>query len=319
KDHRHHAIDAFVVACTDRGLLNRIARASGRAEELDLDRLYPKGDFPEPYDGFRDDLATQLEALVVSHKPDHGLPPGARDNVHVTSGQLHEETAYGLVDEEIDGKRYNLVTRKPIHSLNKNEIARIRDNDLRSALQQLAYEAEGAGKKLEEALAEYGRAHGVRRVRILKTEKSVRVVRHGDGFEKAYAPGDNHRIEIFATEKGDWRGEGVTVFDANQPGFEPAWRRKNPGAKLIMRVHNGDLIEADLGAGRRVYRTCMLDAAANRLKLAGHNEAGSLASRHNDSQDPFRYEMKAYSRLQKAGARRVKVDVLGRVHPVEDF
>src|SRR5690606_20606632 len=111
KDHRHHAIDAFVVACTDRGLINRIARASAQAEEYNTDRLFPKGGVPQPYDGFREDLAACLNRLVVSHKPDHGLPPGAQKNVHVTSGQLHEETAYGLVDEEIDGKRYNLVTR----------------------------------------------------------------------------------------------------------------------------------------------------------------------------------------------------------------
>lgn len=318
KDHRHHAIDAFVVACTDRGLINRIARASGEAESLDLDRLFPKDGFPDPYEGFRDDLWARLEKVVVSHKPDHGLPPGAQNNVHVTSGQLHEETAYGLVDEEIDGKRYNLVSRKAIDALTKNEIERIRDARLRTTLKQIAYDAEGAGKKLNEALAEFGKENGVRRVRILKTEKSVRIVRHGGGFEKAYSPGDNHRIEIFELPDGKWAGEGVTVYDANKPGFEPAWKRETPQAKLVMRVHNGDLIEADFGDERKIYRVCMLDAAANRLKLAAHNEAGSLGNRHTDKDDPFRYEMKAYSRIKEAKARRVRVDVLGRVHPIRD-
>lgn len=318
KDHRHHAIDAFVVACTDRSLINKIARASGQAEKLELDRLFPKDGFPEPYENFREDLAARLETLVVSHKPDHGMPPSAQGNVHVTSGKLHEETAYGLVDEEIDGKRYNLVTRKAIDALTRNEIDRVRDADLRRELQQLAFEAEGDGRKLNEALAEYGKQRGIRRVRVLKTEKSVRIVRHGDGFQKAYSPGDNHRIEIYELPSGEWCGEGVTVYDANQPGFTPAWRRENPQASLVMRVHNGDLIEADFGIGRKIYRVCMLDASASRLKLAKHNEAGSLAKRHQDKDDPFRYEMKAYSRLKDANARRVRVDVLGRVHAVKD-
>jgi CRISPR-associated endonuclease Csn1 len=320
KDHRHHAIDAFVVACTDRGLINRIARASGRAEKLDIDRLFPKDEFPEPYKGFRDDLSARLEMIIVSHKLDQGIPPGAQDNVHVTSGQLLEETAYGRVNAKIGDKSFNLVTRKAIDALTRNEIERVRDDDLRAELQQVALDAESAGKKLNEALAEYGKSKTppIRRVRILKTEKSVRVVRHGNGFEKAYSPGDNHRIEIYELPNSEWAGEGVTVYDANQPGFEPSWKQENLQAKLIMRVHNGDLIEADFGEGRKIYRVCMLDAAANRLKLAAHNEAGSLGNRHTDKDDPFRYEMKAYSRLKSAKARRVRVDVLGRIHPAKD-
>lgn len=325
KDHRHHAIDAFVIACTDRGLINRIARASGEAEELDLDRLFKKDGFPEPYEGFRDDLRGRLETLVVSHKPDHGLPPGAQNNAHVTSGRLHKETAYGLVDAAIDGKHYNLVTRKwlrdapsPTLKFGAGDIEKVRDADLRSKLQELAYEAKSTEQNLDEALKEFSIKNGVRRVRVLKTEKSVRVVQHGNGFKKAYSPGDNHRIEIFALPNGEWAGEGVTVYDANQPGFEPSWRGEHPQAKLIMRVHNGDLIEADFGGGRKIYRVCMLDAAANRLKLAAHNEAGSLGKRHEDKEDPFRYEMKAYSRLQDAKARRVRVDALGRIGVVKD-
>jgi len=318
KDHRHHAIDAFVVACTDRGLIKRMADASKRAEEIDLDRLFPKDGFPEPYEGFRDDLFARIETLVVSHKPDHGLPPGAQDNVHVTSGQLLQETAYGLVDEEIDGKRYNLVTRKAIDALTKNEIGRVRDAKLRTELRQVAEKAEAAGKKLNEALADYGQKHGVRRVRLLKTEKSIRVVQHGNGFEKAYSPGENHRVEIFELPNGAWAGEGVAVFDANQPGFNPVWRAENSSSKLIMRVHNGDLIEGDFGEGRKVCRVYRLEPSAKRIRLAYHNEAGSIDQRHNDSEDPLRWIFGTYARLKEAKARRVRVDVLGRIHPAKD-
>lgn len=334
KDHRHHAIDAFVVGCTDRGLLNRIARASGQAEALDLDRLFPKDMFPEPYDGFRDDLGRALDRVIVSHKPDHGLPPGGRDDPHGTSGQLHEATAYGLVDEEIDGKRYNLVTRKPIDSLTAGEVARVRDQALRKALKEdppvrmaldeVAKKVNAASKAmLSDALAAFGRERSIRRVRILKTEESVRVIRHGDRngefFEKAFTPGDNHRIEIFELPDGTWDGEGVTVHDANQHGYMPAWRKENPDARLVMRLHGGDLIEADFGNGRTVYQVCVLDAANNRVRLAPHNEAGSLGARHAlpESEDPFRYEIKAYSRLKSASARSLRVNVLGRILPTE--
>ncbi len=318
KDHRHHAIDAFVVACTDRGLLNKIAHASGQAETLNLDHLYPKGSFPEPFEDFRDALQAIVNQIVVSHKPDHGLAPGAQNDIRVTSGQLHEETAYGLVDDEIDGKHYNLVSRKPVAALTANEIDRVRDARLREQLQSMAYEVKRDGGKLSDALLEFSEESGVRRVRVLKTERSVRTVHHGGGFNKAYSPGGNHRVEIFARPGEAWRGEGVTVFDANQPDYSPVWRREDSHAELVMQVHNGDLIEADFGEGRTIYRVYRLEPSAKRIRLATHSESGSINDRHNDPEDPLRWVFASYSKLQNAKARRVTVDPIGRVRPARE-
>ncbi len=336
-DHRHHAIDAFVIACTDTGLLNRIARASGKAEELNLDRLYPKGEFPTPFEGYREALGSRLESLVVSHRPDHVLPPGRSIDAQVTSGKLVEGTNYGLVNEMIDGKRFNLVTRKPIHWFAESpekRIGQIRDADLRAQMQQVVQQARMESRRLKDALAEFGRKHGIRRIRVLMTEQSVRTVTHDaqqlkkrrhcrDGVNlrevthvKACVPGDNHCIEIYELN-GVWKGEGITVFDANQPDFRPAWRIRHPDARLVMRVHRGDLVEANFGFGSMVYLVCSLDAAANRLKLALHNEAGSLQKRHDDPDDPFRYEMKAYSKLKAAKAQIVCIDPTGRCRPAK--
>ena len=320
-DHRHHAVDAFVIACTDRGLLKRIARESGRAEELRLDRLFPKDGFPQPFDGYYRRMTDCLQQLVVSHKPDHGIPPGGRDNPHVTSGALLEETAYGPVEKEISGKRYNLVYRKGIDALTSGEIECVADCRLRNDLKGVAGSVPpGDKKELKEALAEFGRSRNIRRVRILKTKESFRIVRHGaDGeFEKAYLPAGNHRIEIYEMPDGQWAGEGVAVYDANRPGFAPNWRNRHPQASLVMRVHKGDLIEADFGEGTAIYRVCRLEAKSSRLRLARHYEGGSLDKRHEEENDPFRYERKAYSKLKAANARRVVVSPIGRVRPARD-
>nr|WP_051431886.1 type II CRISPR RNA-guided endonuclease Cas9 [Rhodovibrio salinarum] len=328
-DHRHHTIDAFVVANTDRGLLNRIARASAQAEELDLDRRFPQGAFPEPYPGYRDDLWARLRTMVVSHKPDHGLAPGAQADVHQTAGRLHEQTAYGRVDEEIDDKRFNLVTRKPVTDLTNKEIGQIRDARLREKLHahlQAAETREGTltGARRRALLDEFARDQQVYRVRLLKTEKSVRTVRHTDSlgrtFEKAYVPGDNHRVEIFELPDGTWQGEGVTMHDANQPGYTPDWPDKNPNARLVMRLHPGDCVEADFdnGLGSCVYRVHRLEPSAKRVRLAAHNEGGSIQARHEDKDDHLQWVFATWSKLKTANARRVHVDVLGRVKPARD-
>jgi len=322
KDHRHHAIDAFVVACTDRGLLNRIAREAGRAETLNLGRLFPKGSFPDPYDDYRDDLADRLNNIIVSHKADHGLLPGGQLNMHATSGQLHEETAYGVVDdEEINGKPYNLVTRKSVEALTREEIDSVRDDALREELQEelkrVAEDAKKAGQELKKeelkkkALANFVARINIRRVRVLKTNQSVREVRHGSAFIKAYIPGHNHRIELFELPDGSWSGEGVTVYDAHQPGYAPAWTREHPDAGLVMRVHKGDLIEANFGEGTEIYRVYQL--WAKMLCLAAHNEAGSIDVRHKDPDDPLRWIFATWKKLQGAAAKRVHVDIIGRV------
>ena len=322
-DHRHHAIDAFVIACTDYVLLNRISHASGQAEELKLERLFPKGAFPTPFEGYREALGTRLRTIVVSHRQDHGLRPGVQTGEHVTSGQLLDGMAFGLVDEVVDGKRYNLVRRRPLQELSARMIRQVRDERLRSELARVAEDAKLSGRKLKDVLLEFGKEHGIRNVRVLEAKTSFREVRHSrclDGFEfkMAYETADNHSIEIFKLPSGEWKGEGITVYDANKLGHEPGWQATYPEALLVMRLHRGDMIQANFGDGNRIYRVVRLNPSGNRVYLAEHYEGGALQKRHNfqTDEDPFRFLMPSYSTLKAAGARRVRVDPIGRVHRV---
>jgi CRISPR-associated endonuclease Csn1 len=98
-DHRHHAVDACVIAVTDQGLLQRFARASAMAREQHLKRLVEN--MPLPWDSYRDHVARAIGNIWVSHKPDHGH-----------EGAMHNDTAYGLlgngrvsVHKMVEGKR----------------------------------------------------------------------------------------------------------------------------------------------------------------------------------------------------------------------
>ena len=72
-DHRHHAVDAAVVACIDRSLYQKILNWTKSNEQ----ELRP----PPPYSDFRDELDERLKHLTVSHDPQRKL-----------SGSLHDET-----------------------------------------------------------------------------------------------------------------------------------------------------------------------------------------------------------------------------------
>ena len=82
-DHRHHAIDAAVVAVTDQGLLQQFADASARAREQLLDRLVEQ--MPLPWPTYRDHVKRSVNCITISHKPDHGY-----------QGAMLEDTAWGL-------------------------------------------------------------------------------------------------------------------------------------------------------------------------------------------------------------------------------
>jgi CRISPR-associated endonuclease Csn1 len=64
-------------------LLQRFAKASANAREIQLDRLVEE--MPLPWPTYREHVARGLEHIVISHKPDHGY-----------QGAMHEETAWGL-------------------------------------------------------------------------------------------------------------------------------------------------------------------------------------------------------------------------------
>jgi len=98
-DHRHHAVDACVIAVTDQGLLQRFAQASASARERQLDRLVE--DMPLPWESYREHVQRAIDRIWVSHRPDHGYERA-----------MHNETAYGLLGQgrvrfhkAVDGKR----------------------------------------------------------------------------------------------------------------------------------------------------------------------------------------------------------------------
>jgi CRISPR-associated endonuclease Csn1 len=292
-DHRHHAIDAFVVGVTDRSMLQRVASAADQIRDRLID------DMPDPWEGFRDDLQARLEKLVVSHKPDHG-----------TGGKLHEETAYGLIRDPSKEDGATLVYRKPLSALNANEIERIRDKALRARVQKAAEPANGNKTELAKALAAFSAETGIRHVRLTKVEQGTVSISDRNGrLYKAYSPGENLFVEVLALANGRWSGRGVSLFDANQKSRDGA-----PEGRAVMRVYKGDLLKLEDSGVDKVVQVHRLDAQAQRFKLAPHNESGNLDKRHADLDDPFRWLMIGYNQLKARKARKVTVDFLGRVN-----
>lgn len=304
KDHRHHAIDALVAALTDRSLLHRMSSA--------YDDERQKIEVPPPWATLRADLEAKLKAMVVSHKPDHGL-----------QAKLHEDTAYGAIREPKNEDGANLVYRKGFRDLNDKEIGRIRDRRLRDLVAAHVEREKNEGKDLKAALLSFaerkdipGMPGGIRHVRLIKVEKPEYLVAVTDKFGepyKAYSAGENAFVDILQSEEGRWIARATTVFQANQKDAEPSWRSDGSAVRFVMRVFKGDMLRIDHEGRSKIVKIVRLSPSNNVLYLVEHNEAGVFQARHDDEDDPFRWIFANFDKLREWNAERVRIDELGRL------
>lgn len=301
-DHRHHAVDALVVALTDQAMVKRaadLAKKEDMAEHYEIMKA-----MAEPLKRYRKSAEDRLSKLVVSHKPDHGFQDA-----------MHNDTAYGLTADKDHKGNVLLVTRKPLESLSKPaDLDKIRDEKLRHEFSEATMGL--TGKDFTEALLQAGKdmfppVYSVRIIEPMK-ESSFVTIKHGDGDKKAYKGDSNYCYDIWMGDKGKWTGEVVTTFQAYQMAqTNPKWWRKPEGLNgqpLILRIRKGDMLEIDGPMGRRQVVVYKFTAGA--INMAEHFEAN--ASQRVRAKDLPAIQM-APGSLQKANAVRIGVSPSGRI------
>lgn len=316
-DHRHHGIDAAVIAVTTPGLLQKIAHTAARAEEKNLDRLFEG--LEQPWDGFREELHEKINRVTVSHKADHGLKGRPSRHRDVTAGRLHNDTAYGLTgDVAADGKTPVVVHRVPLASLKPGDMTspdRIPDPVLRDAL--FAATRGLSGKDYDAALARFskmdGPFKGIRRVRV-REPLNVIAIRDAQGRPyKAYKGDANARFDVWRLPDGKWISDIVSMFDAHQPHI--ADQRPHPAAKKMLSLRQNDLLAIERESQTPIIVRVVKFSSNGQIALAGDHEAGALKARDAtpNELDPFKYILSSASGLKKLKARQVRIDPLGRI------
>jgi CRISPR-associated endonuclease Csn1 len=311
-DHRHHAIDAAVVAATDRSLVNRISKAAGQGERAGQSAELIARSTPFPWEEFRNDIESQLSKIVVSHRADHGRIDleGRKKGCDSTAGQLHNDTAYGIVDSQ------TVVSRTPLLSLKPSDIElttkgkNIRDPYLQKMLSAATMGKEG--KALEAALRDFaaqpGPYQGIRRVRLAESlQETARIPVPMDKPIKAYKGDSNHCYELWRLPDGKIKPQIITTFQAHAN----ADRRPHPAAKRLLRVFKRDMVALERD-GETVIGYVQSMHITNGLYIAPHLEANADA-RNRDKSDSFRFIQIGAGPMAKAGLRRVFVDEIGHL------
>lgn len=300
-DHRHHAVDAFVVACTSRSTMQKVARAIGKSRDKFIDEM------PPPFAQFKHkEMKRLLDDMIVSFKPDHGNAKKAISE-HKTVGQLHKDTAYGLVSKDEEKGKIILSVRKELVSLESvKKIKEIADPRIRATLLQLTEEK--TSKEITAILSEFSKETGIKRVKTHIEKAMDTVVRIEDkhGNYKYYELRNNYCADIYCPDKGKkegkWQVEIIPMFYAHQINFIPNWQKKNPTAKKIMRLYINDTVAYEEN-GRTEIRRVKKMTIDGRLFFINHIIA-------KIDKDPNATSVK---QMQEKGYRKVGVDILGRV------
>lgn len=205
-DHRHHAIDAVIVALTDRARLRQLTciRKTGgvlkTGEALDY-----------PWESFRDDVITKISSIKVSHRAERKV-----------AGGLHDEMPFGVTKEVCV-----FVKRKPIETLSANEVDKIRDDGIKTIVTRALANAGlsiGRGKKpdakeMKRVLSGLSMPSGVpiKKVRLKVPSKTIRPIREGTPFEVHVNPMSTHHLALFEWDENGKRQRGavfVTMLEA---------------------------------------------------------------------------------------------------------
>ena len=314
-DHRHHALDAATVGMIDRRTIQTLQTYARRIGAEELDRVLP--DPPEPFEGFREQVRDRVATLHVSHRPDHAI-----------SGRLHEDTAYGPIRDVPENQAArtigNVVVRKPVVDLTAKEVGQVRDEKIRNALLAETRDQKPDKKALADALKAWSARTGHRRLRIIKPAATARSVHDANGRPyKWMAPGEIAYLDVLEDTDGHWLHHANDIWTA-QSAERESWKEAHPRTRFLMRLFKGDTIQLfdldedgnPLAGSNRIKRVVVLQPSAKRIRLAGVNDAGILDNRHNNPDDPFRWDFASIGKLKNRRARRVRIDELGRVRIV---
>ena len=301
-DHRHHGIDALVVACTASGVTEQLSRYWQRKEA-------PHAEEPQllpPWPGIREDAERAVGRILVSHR--------VRKKV---SGPLHKETVYGDTGRDIKrrGVTYRqVVTRKPLASLSKRELGAIRDEHVHEIVTNWVNENGGDPLKAFETFprntskdpkVQKDRPE-IRKARIIVERQFPLMVPVSTGLATLW---NNHHLAIYRASEGkiDWRIVSMMEASRRLMQQKPIVAKSLPDdSRLVMSISLGDTVYIDSGEKAGYW-------VANGLSANGQ----IFLFRPEDASGDSKWTPRVNT-LCKENARKVSIDPIGRVRPAND-
>lgn len=302
-DHRHHAIDAIVIALTSRGLFQELSRLSAQSGVALSQRGFH---LDTPWPSFFGDVSANIDKIIVSH--------ASRRKI---SDALHQDTAYGYLED-----KGCFASRKPLSDIKTDsQVEAIGDQKIKELVRTRLKEFDGDFKK---ALSDPGNPllhvdgkTPIRSVRLhveFKDASMYPVKKDGKAY-KFFQLGNNHHVEIIENIKTCKRkGVFVTTIEAARRARidRSAIVQRDHGTewRFIMSLCINDMLEiTDDNGVSEFYRVQKMSGPVNRIDLRRHDVTATSDNEGRLLCSP--------NTLPKR-CRKVIVDCLGNITPCND-
>lgn len=312
-DHRHHAIDALVIALTEPATVQILSEAAKGALMARRRRFAPIG---EPWPGFLAETKKAVDAIAVSPRLDHRV-----------KGKLHAESNYGV---RTDGEGVQWVQmRKPLERLSAKEIGNIVDPRVRAIVQRHLDQHGDLKKAFADpenhpwVTTPDGKRY-IHRVSIKGRLATFAVGR--DRRTRHVETESNHHMEIVGVLGGlgqviKWEGHVVTLYEAKKrlAAGEPVIKRDwGEGLRFVFSLAKGDVVEINApDSSRSLYDVRSIYPVQQRyhgLRLAPLRDARKAEEikKAGDTKEAL------VEPLRKLDCRKVVVTPLGEVRYAND-
>ncbi len=262
EDHRHHAVDALVMACTKVSYVQELSKWNRYNRNSELKQ------FPLPWETFRKDAEVAVEKILISHKRvsnditirTHKCEKNGKIHTNIgvaARGQLHKETVFGK--RTFNGEEAFHI-RKPIESLETSkQIDKVVDETTRILILKRVNELGGFIKDKVPANTFFVvDENGVKQPQIFLPNKNgapvpILKVRMKESVGRAEKlkenvnqwvnPRNNHHVLIYKDEKGNLKEDVVTfwtVVERKRTG-QSTYQLPLEGKKMITSLHTNDM------------------------------------------------------------------------------
>jgi CRISPR-associated endonuclease Csn1 len=296
-DHRHHALDAIVLAYADRNYSNLLNRLSAKGHNIDFNEKNWLSKILIPPDNkeleeFKEEILNKIKEIFTSIKQDHN-----------PNGELIKETYYRVylvngkyllcskkmvkdikadciddIEKELNKGRREIENSenkelKSMFQKNINVLNRIKDNFeiAKTELEKENEKAKENGKKIDD----------INEKKIIK--KDIEIT---GGFYYSFQPnkekgkfyilkeptenksgcgydtGENLCLDLYYDKNGKLCGEIIRKIDIMR-NLEPEYKKK--GYQLFERIYQGDVLECDLSQEKKALSVSSPNAVNKRV------------------------------------------------------
>ncbi|WP_314054533.1 type II CRISPR RNA-guided endonuclease Cas9 [Porphyromonas catoniae] len=250
KDHRHHAVDALIVACTRQSYIQRLNRVNAEADRQEMDAFIKEQQEQKPSKKEKlsllehwlirqphfttKEVMKHVEEILISFRPGKRTVTRGRNvykrssktdvqrGVLIPRGALSEETIYGTIQlhrKDRSGTELvrSYVKRIPLSKVNPSNVKNIVDSQIREVVQAALLSLSGRkGVLPTELYLDDSRRRVVRSVRCLVRSSTLIPIRfNADGEAIGFTkPGGNHHVALYRDGVGNIRESVVPFFRA---------------------------------------------------------------------------------------------------------